>query len=68
MPLTDAPEICGESWCYVNELTCESAIKSTLFPDEDHLYYSVEACAPEEEMEEEMEMETEEEMEEEMLT
>ena len=44
MPLNDAPDWCGDSWCYVNAQTCTKGLQATsYFPDEG-LMYSYEVC------------------------
>ena len=41
--LENAPEFCGQSWCYVNAKTCDSFINSSTFPGSG-LAYSFDAC------------------------
>ena len=41
--LEDAPEFCGQRWCYVNAKTCDSFILSSTFPGSG-LAYSFDAC------------------------
>ena len=43
-PLIDAPEWCGDAWCYVNPETCSKGLQeSSYFPDSG-LMYSYEVC------------------------
>ena len=44
MPLVDAPDFCGQNWCYVSETCLQGAIDSTYFPDQG-LKYSYDVCA-----------------------
>ena len=45
----DDPDWCGDSWCYINHVTCyDNILKSSYFPDSG-LWYSYAACAPDEE-------------------
>jgi len=68
IPLSDAPDYCGQSWCFVNADTCTNGIvASGYFPDA-NLSYSYDVCAvAEDEAEEEVDEaeEGEEEIEEE---
>ena len=47
MPLVDAPDFCGQNWCYVGETCLQGALESTYFPDQG-LKYSYDVCAQEE--------------------
>jgi len=45
LPLVDAPDYCGQSWCFVNADTCTNGIiASGYFPDA-NLSYSYDVCA-----------------------
>lgn len=41
---SDAPDYCGQSWCYVNIETCPSGTLTDYFPGSELYYSYIDAC------------------------